>query len=92
MAKTANQLIADDQKIKQRIAQRKRAILHTSGVLHSLENQRRNEAQLTDSERREVEKQYQEEKRRMKKLREGMTKDLKTEKKLEDQIKQLAGG
>ena len=88
MAKTARQLIVEDQKIKARIAKRTQAIRHTSGVLHSLDNQRRS-AHLSDEDRREIDKQYQEEKRRMKNLRDGMTKDLKAEKKIEDQIMKL---
>ena len=89
--KSVKQLLADDRKLKTRIDQRTRAIKHTSGVLHTLDTQRRN-AHLSDDDRRDLEKQYQEEKRRMANLRTGMEKDLRAEKKIEDQIRKFPRG
>ena len=87
---TESQLIAQYGKIKNDINLTKKAIIRTSRELHAFEQQRNN-AHLEDKERREVEKQYQDAKRRMKNLRTRMDKDLKQEKKIEDQIQRLGG-
>ena len=88
MAKTSRELLADLGQCKRRIAQFHRAIVHTSKVLHSLDQQRHND-QLSEDDRKSVEVQYQEEKRRMQKLRDGMTKELKKQKKIEGQVSKL---